>query len=69
LKDPTINKVLQDMQENPASAQTALADPTVRGSIEKLIAAGILQVIHHPHSRCAFCPIWYIESMMDKMNE
>lgn len=32
------------MQENPGSAQAALADPTVRGSIEKLIAAGILQV-------------------------
>jgi len=44
LKDPTINKVLQDMQENPASAQGALNDPDVRGKIEKLIAAGILQV-------------------------
>jgi len=44
LKDPTINKVLQDMQENASSAQAALNDPDIRIKIEKLVAAGILQV-------------------------
>jgi len=44
LRDPMINEVLRKMQEDPASAQSALADPTVRGRIEKLIQAGILQV-------------------------
>ena len=44
LQDPMIRQVLQDMQENPASGQRAMADPVVRAKIEKLIASGILQV-------------------------
>jgi len=43
LQDPIIRQILQDLQENPASAQTAMTDPTVRAKIEKLIASGILQ--------------------------
>ena len=46
LQDPVIRTVLQDMQD-PARArfaQDALNDITVRTKIEKLVAAGILQV-------------------------
>jgi len=44
LRDPTISKVLQDLQQNPESAQGALKDADIRRKIEKLIAAGILSV-------------------------
>lgn len=44
LQDPMINKVLKDMQSDPASGSRAMADPTIRSKIDKLIAAGILQV-------------------------
>lgn len=44
LHDPMINKVLKDMQSDPASGQRAMADAGIRSKIEKLIAAGILQV-------------------------
>lgn len=44
LQDPLINKVLQDMQNDPATGQKALQDPTIMAKIQKLIAAGILQV-------------------------
>jgi len=44
LRDPMINQVLQNMQENPASAQKALQDTNIRGKIEKLVAAGILRM-------------------------
>lgn len=44
LRDPTINKVLQDMQENPQAGSAAMRDPDIRKKIEKLIAAGVLQV-------------------------
>lgn len=44
LNDPMINKVLKDMQEDPAAGQRAMADPVIWGKIEKLINAGILQV-------------------------
>eukprot|EP00640_Fibrocapsa_japonica_P000732 CAMPEP_0113937774 /NCGR_PEP_ID=MMETSP1339-20121228/4320_1 /TAXON_ID=94617 /ORGANISM="Fibrocapsa japonica" /LENGTH=572 /DNA_ID=CAMNT_0000940673 /DNA_START=71 /DNA_END=1789 /DNA_ORIENTATION=+ /assembly_acc=CAM_ASM_000762 len=43
LSDPVIRNVLRDFQENPMEAQKALADPTVRAKIEKLMAAGVLQ--------------------------
>ena len=42
LRDPTINKVLQDLQQNPASGQAAMRDKDIRAKIEKLIAAGVL---------------------------
>lgn len=44
LADPMINNILKQMQSDPQSANRALADPTVRGKIEKLVAAGILQI-------------------------
>lgn len=44
LQDPMVRQVLQDFQENPQSAQRALADPVMRAKIDKLIASGILQV-------------------------
>lgn len=44
LMDPTIRQVLQDFQENPKFAQQAMGDPDIRRKIEKLIAAGVLQV-------------------------
>ena len=44
LQDPVIRQVLQDFQDNPNAAQTAMRDTMVRGKIEKLIAAGVLQI-------------------------
>ena len=44
LMDPTIRQVLTDFQENPKFAQQAMGDPDIRRKIEKLIAAGVLQV-------------------------
>mmetsp|Transcript_38757 Transcript_38757/g.51066 ORF Transcript_38757/g.51066 Transcript_38757/m.51066 type:complete len:586 (-) Transcript_38757:388-2145(-) len=44
LSDPIIRNILQEFQTNPASAQKALQDPTVAAKIEKLIAAGVLQM-------------------------
>merc|ERR1712008_520659 len=38
LTDPMINQILKDFNENPTAAQAAMADPGVRGKIEKLIA-------------------------------
>merc|ERR1712170_256928 len=43
LQDPVINQVLRDFNENPNAANQAMADPTVRAKIEKLIASGIIQ--------------------------
>ena len=42
LRDPTINKVLQDLQQNPSAGQAAMRDKDIRSKIEKLIAAGVL---------------------------
>ena len=44
LRDPTISKVLADLQNNPAAGQAAMRDPDIRAKIEKLIAAGVLGV-------------------------
>jgi stress-induced-phosphoprotein 1 len=44
LQDPSINQILRDMQENPASGQRAMQDPIIRAKIDKLIAAGVLRV-------------------------
>jgi len=44
LKDPQINLFLKSMQENPASAQEAMAkDPKIANAVTKLMAAGILR--------------------------
>eukprot|EP00743_Colponemidia_sp_Colp-15_P000400 GILK01000461.1.p1 GENE.GILK01000461.1~~GILK01000461.1.p1 ORF type:complete len:564 (-),score=115.90 GILK01000461.1:110-1801(-) len=44
LRDPNIMQVLKDFQENPAAARGALKDPDVAKALDKLIAAGVLQV-------------------------
>jgi stress-induced-phosphoprotein 1 len=44
LQDPSVRQLLQDMQQNPKYAQEAMGDPSIRGKIEKLVAAGVLQV-------------------------
>lgn len=45
LTDPTIRQVLTDFQQNPKFAQEAMMnDASIRAKIEKLIAAGVLQV-------------------------
>lgn len=44
LQDPSIRQVLNDFQENPSHAQRAMGDANIRAKIEKLIAAGVLQV-------------------------
>mmetsp|Transcript_13785 Transcript_13785/g.20483 ORF Transcript_13785/g.20483 Transcript_13785/m.20483 type:complete len:565 (+) Transcript_13785:81-1775(+) len=44
LSDPIVQQVLQDMQKNPMEGQKAMRDPVMGAKIEKLIAAGILQV-------------------------
>merc|ERR1712115_522266 len=43
LQDPMVNQVLRDFQENPNAANQAMMDKSMRGKIEKLIAAGVLQ--------------------------
>eukprot|EP01125_Pyxidicula_operculata_P015120 TRINITY_DN5106_c0_g1_i3.p1 TRINITY_DN5106_c0_g1~~TRINITY_DN5106_c0_g1_i3.p1 ORF type:complete len:280 (+),score=80.51 TRINITY_DN5106_c0_g1_i3:981-1820(+) len=42
LTDPVIQQVLKDMQSNPSSIKRYLADPKIRNSIDKLIAAGVI---------------------------
>lgn len=44
LSDPTIRQVLTDFQQNPTHAQAAMKDVGIRTKIERLIAAGVLQV-------------------------
>merc|ERR1712151_1005139 len=44
LQDPVINQILKDFQENPNSATQAMSNPMVRGKLEKLVAAGVLQM-------------------------
>jgi len=44
LQDPVINQILKDFQENSSAANKAMRDPTVRSKLEKLMAAGVLQV-------------------------
>jgi stress-induced-phosphoprotein 1 len=44
LTDPVMRNVLRDMQEDPQAAQRHLRHPEVAKKLEKLIAAGIVQV-------------------------
>lgn len=44
LTDPVMRQVLRDMQEDPSSAQKHLAHPDISRKIEKLVAAGIVQL-------------------------
>jgi len=43
LSDPIIQQILKDFNENPQAAQKAMANPSVRSKIEKLIASGVVQ--------------------------
>ena len=43
LQDPVVQQVLRDFNENPHAAQKAMADPSMRAKIEKLIASGIVE--------------------------
>lgn len=44
LQDPVMRQVLQDMQQDPRSARKHLQNPEVASKIEKLVAAGVLQM-------------------------
>jgi stress-induced-phosphoprotein 1 len=44
LTDPIMRQVLSEMQDDPRSAQRHMAHPEVAKKIEKLVAAGIIQL-------------------------
>ena len=44
MNDPMLNIALQQMQQNPQSAQSYFMDPNMGPKLQKLIAAGILKV-------------------------
>ncbi len=41
---PCLLQVLRDMQEDPKAAQQHMRHPEIAAKVEKLIAAGIIQV-------------------------
>ncbi|CAA2995299.1 hsp70-Hsp90 organizing 3-like [Olea europaea subsp. europaea] len=44
LKDPVMQQVLVDLQENPKAAQDHMRNPLVMNKIQKLVSAGIVQM-------------------------
>lgn len=44
LQDPMMQQVLRDFSENPHAAQKAMQNPGVQAKIEKLIAAGVVEM-------------------------
>jgi stress-induced-phosphoprotein 1 len=42
LRDPMVNAALEDMQRDAGAMRRVMADPTMAGKIQKLIAAGIV---------------------------
>merc|ERR1719152_599970 len=44
LGDAQMRSILQEMQTDPKKAQAAMNDPTISAKLQKLIAAGVLQV-------------------------
>ena len=44
LGDAQMRSILNEMQTDPKKAQAAMADPTISAKLQKLIAAGVLQV-------------------------
>lgn len=44
LGDPQMRSILEEMQTDPKKAQAAMADPIINAKLQKLIAAGVLQV-------------------------
>lgn len=43
IKDPRVQQVLKDFNENPKEAMKAMSDPFINTAINKLIAAGVLK--------------------------
>ena len=41
-----MRSILNEMQTDPKKAQAAMNDPTISAKLQKLIAAGVLQVAH-----------------------
>merc|ERR1712127_257515 len=44
LGDPQMRSILQEMQTDPKKANAAMQDPDISAKLQKLIAAGVLQV-------------------------
>ena len=44
MRDPRIQQVLKDFQENPKAAQDAMKDSFIGEAINKLIAAGVIKM-------------------------
>ena len=44
LGDPQMRSILNEMQQDPKKAQAAMNDPSISAKLQKLIAAGVLQV-------------------------
>merc|ERR1711988_26931 len=44
LGDPQMRSILNEMQTDPKKAQAAMNDPAISAKLQKLIAAGVLQV-------------------------
>ena len=44
LGDPQMRSILNEMQSDPKKAQAAMNDPSISAKLQKLIAAGVLQV-------------------------
>ena len=44
LGDPQMRSILQEMQTDPKKAQAAMQDPDIAAKLQKLIAAGVLQM-------------------------
>merc|ERR1719263_1068539 len=44
LGDAQMRSILSEMQTDPKKAQAAMNDPTISAKLQKLIAAGVLQV-------------------------
>jgi len=44
LGDPQMRSILNEMQTDPKKAQAAMNDPSISAKLQKLIAAGVLQV-------------------------
>jgi len=44
LGDPQMRSILNEMQTDPKKAQSAMSDPEISAKLQKLIAAGVLQV-------------------------
>jgi stress-induced-phosphoprotein 1 len=44
LRDPMVSAAIQDIQRDPRAAAKVMADPGMAAKIQKLVAAGVLQV-------------------------